>query len=319
MKILITGVSGQDGAYLSQKLLALGYNISGIIRNENSNIDGLKYLNIEKEIEFEKVDLADRSSIEKNIKKHQYDQIYNLAAQSSVAESFKNPFLTMQFNVQSTLNILESVKKVSPHTKIYQATSSEMYGDVRNLPINENTLLNPQSPYAISKAACHYLIKNYREAYQIHASSGILFNHESVLRRENFFIMKLIKSALDILNGKQELLKLGNIEIKRDFGFAPDYIEAIVKMLEQDEPGDYMICSGKSITLRSIVEHIFRFLNISMDKIVIDPELYRPSEIENIYGDNNKAKERLGWKYDRSFFDVIEEITVEYEKNFYAK
>ncbi|MCB9262690.1 MAG: GDP-mannose 4,6-dehydratase [Flavobacteriales bacterium] len=319
MKILITGISGQDGAYLSKRLLEQGNDIRGIIRNENSNIDGLKYLNIEKEIEFEKVDLADRSSIEKNIKKHQYDQIYNLAAQSSVAESFKNPFLTMQFNVQSTLNILESVKKVSPHTKIYQATSSEMYGDVRNLPINENTLLNPQSPYAISKAACHYLIKNYREAYQIHASSGILFNHESVLRRENFFIMKLIKSALDILNRKQEMLKLGNIEIKRDFGYAPDYIEAIVKMLEQDEPGDYMICSGKSITLRSIVEHIFRFLNISMDKIVIDPELYRPSEIENIYGDNNKAKERLGWKYDRSFFDVIEEITVEYEKNFYAK
>lgn len=319
MKALITGISGQDGAYLAKLLLNKNVNVTGVIRGESSPRTGLKYLNILEDVELISLDLTDKSSVESHVSEHEYDYVFNLAAQSSVANSFKNPFSTMQFNLHSTLNLVDSIKNTSPNTRMYQATSSEMYGGVSSLPIRETALLNPKSPYAISKAACHYLIKNYRESYDVHASSGILFNHESVLRRENFFIMKLIKSALDISNNKQDTIEFGNIEIKRDFGYAPAYVEAVLKMVEHDHPEDYLICSGESITLKSIVYHVFDYLNVSKDRVLIDESLFRPSEIENIYGDNSKAKKDLNWNYDRSFYDVIESIINEYEAHFYQK
>jgi GDPmannose 4,6-dehydratase len=192
-----------------------------------------------------------------------------------------------------------------------------MYGSVSDLPICENALLNPQSPYAISKSACHHLVRNYRESYHLHVSSGILFNHESVLRQEKFFIMKIIKAALDIKNGKQEVLEVGNIDIKRDFGYAPQYVKAMIKMVEMDEPDDYIICSGKSISLRSIIHHLFTILDIDLGRIRINKNFFRPSEIQDIYGDNAKAKNKLGWDYQMEFTAVLEEILIEYQNNFY--
>jgi GDPmannose 4,6-dehydratase len=317
MKAIITGLSGQDGAYLAQNLLKENIEVIGIFRNQQSSLYGLSYLGILEQVKLVELNLENASAINELIKKYQPNYIFNLAAQSSVAESFKNPHSTILFNLHSTLNILEAIRRYSPETRLYQATSSEMYGSVERLPICEKTLLNPQSPYAISKSACHDLVRNYRNSYNLHASSGILFNHESVLRKENFFIMKIIKSALDIHYGKQEILEVGNIDIKRDFGYAPFYVQAMTKMVLMNEPDDYIICSGKSVSLSSIIEHLFNFLKIDLDRVQINKELFRPSEILDIYGDNSKAKEKLGWNYNMDFKDVIEKILIEYQNNFY--
>ena len=228
MKAIITGISGQDGAYLAKELLRKNIQVTGVVRNPSSSLAGIDYLEIANDIDIIELNLEDVSAINKLIKANQPDYIFNLAAQSSVAESFNKPHSTILFNLHSTLNILEAIRSFSPATRLYQATSSEMYGSVNQLPICENTLLNPQSPYAISKSSCHHLVRNYRESYNLHVSSGILFNHESVLRRERFFIMKIIKSALDIHHGRLEYLEVGNIDIKRDFGYAPHYVKAMI-------------------------------------------------------------------------------------------
>lgn len=317
MRAIITGISGQDGAYLSKALLNKGVELTGVVRNAESPLNGLDYLDVRNAVKIVELNLADASAVNQLIKENRPNYIFNLAAQSSVAESFKNPHSTILFNLHSTLNILESIRNFSPNTRLYQATSSEMFGSVEKLPICEKTLLNPQSPYAISKSACHDLVRNYRDSYNLHCSSGILFNHESVLRRETFFIMKVIKSALDIHHGKQEILEVGNIDIKRDFGYAPHYVNAMVKMVEMQKPDDYLICSGKSISLRGVIEHIFNVLNIGLDRIEINEKFFRPSEISDIYGDNSKAKAKLDWNYEMEFTDVIEDILTEYQNNFY--
>lgn len=317
MKTIITGISGQDGAYLAKQLLSQGHSVIGLVRGSISSLNGLKYLDIFDSIELCTIDLTDKDGLNDLFKSIQPDYYYNLAAQSSVGASFVNPHESILFNLHSTLNALEAIRVYSRHTKFYQATSSEMFGDVAELPITEKTLLHPQSPYAISKAACHHLVRNYRESYDISACSGILFNHESVLRRENFFIMKVIKTALDIKFNRCDELRVGNIDIKRDFGFAPKYVEAMILMMDQEELDDYIICSGTSITLRSIIYHIFDCLNISKDRVVIDQRFFRPSEISDIYGDNSKAKRELGWEYDFSFYSVVENILEEYQTKFY--
>jgi len=317
LKTIITGISGQDGAYLAKQLLSQGHSVIGLVRGSISSLNGLKYLDIFDSIELCTIDLTDKDGLNDLFKSIQPDYYYNLAAQSSVGASFVNPHESILFNLHSTLNALEAIRVYSRHTKFYQATSSEMFGDVAELPITEKTLLHPQSPYAISKAACHHLVRNYRESYDISACSGILFNHESVLRRENFFIMKVIKTALDIKFNRCDELRVGNIDIKRDFGFAPKYVEAMILMMDQEELDDYIICSGTSITLRSIIYHIFDCLNISKDRVVIDQRFFRPSEISDIYGDNSKAKRELGWEYDFSFYSVVENILEEYQTKFY--
>lgn len=317
MRAIITGISGQDGAYLSRALIDNNIEITGIVRSEKSALDSLEYVGVRRNVKIVKIDLADACSVNQLIKEIKPNFIYNLAAQSSVAESFKNPHSTILFNLHSTLNILESMRNFSPETRLYQATSSDMYGSVENLPISEKTLLNPQSPYAISKSACHDLVRNYRNSYNLHCNSGILFNHESVLRRENFFVMKVIKSALDIYHGKLDVLEVGNIDIKRDFGYSPHYVLAMIKMVQMEESDDYIICSGKSISLRSIIEHIFTLLDIDLDRILINKKFFRPSEITDIFGDNSKAREKLNWKYEMEFTDVLEEILFEYQNNFY--
>ncbi|MCR9065737.1 MAG: GDP-mannose 4,6-dehydratase [Cytophagales bacterium] len=313
---IITGVTGQDGAYLSLLLLNKGYTVIGLTRSYNSiNSFGLEYLKVRDKILLEECDLTDISQIIKILKKYNPIEVYNLSAQSSVSNSFNQPIGTVQYNIISVLNQLEAIKLVDKTIKFYQASSSEMYGMVNQLPITEESVLHPLSPYAISKAAAHWLCVNYRESYGLFICCGILFNHESYLRSDNFFLKKIIKQAINIKMGRQKELKVGNIDIKRDFGYAPKYVEAMYLMMQHELASDYLICSGKSRTLRSIIEKVFAYLDISFDKIVIDPRLYRPTDIEDIYGSNLKAKQTLNWDYDGDFELILEGLINEERKN----
>jgi GDPmannose 4,6-dehydratase len=310
---IITGVTGQDGAYLSKFLLGKNYKVIGLVRSYNdSKYKKLEHLNIKDQINFEKVDLLDIVSIQNVIKKYDPDEIYNLAAQSSVGLSFQQPIGTINFNTMSVLYILEAIKNTDEKIKFYQASSSEMYGKVEELPITEKTPMHPLSPYAISKASAHWITTNYRESYDLFAVNGILFNHESYLRTENFFIKKLIQNAVDIKKGNKETLHLGNLKAKRDFGYSPDYVRAMWLMLQEEEPEDFIICSGKSYSLKEIVKYVFKSLDININKLKIDKELFRPVDIPDIYGDNAKAKEKLGWEYEKDFLEVLD-ILIEKE------
>lgn len=312
MVAIITGISGQDGAYLAELLLQKNYTVVGITRSyANSRLNGLSYLKIEDKVKIVECDLLDFSSILKLFHKYQPNEFYNLGAQSSVSLSFEQPIGTITYNTLSVVNILESIRILRLNTKFYQASSSEMYGRVTNLPINLATPLHPVSPYAISKAAAYWTVINYRESYNIYAVNGVLFNHESYLRTNNFFVKKVIKTALDIKHKKQEFLKVGNIDIKRDLGYAPDYVKAMYLSLQAPIADNYFICSGASVKLRDVIEYVFERLGISKNKIVLDKELYRPSEIKDIYGDNSRAKSILGWEYDKTFFEVLDILIVE--------
>ncbi len=314
---LITGITGQDGAYLSKLLLEKGYRIIGLVRNINSfRSYGLAYLNILEDIEFEECNLQDFVSVVSLIKRIRPDEIYNLAAQSSVGASFKEPISTIQVNSQSLLLILESVRLLELPVKIYQASSSEMFGSVNKLPIDENSVMRPASPYAISKSTAFFASVFYRESYNIFISNGILFNHESFLRGNNFFIKKVINSSLKIKYGQLTELKLGNLSVKRDFGYAPEYVKAMHKMLQLDQADDFVICSGESILLRDIVYYVFDALAIEKSRIVEDKTLIRPNEIQDIWGDNTKAINKLGWNYNMSFFDVLDRLIEEEIQNF---
>lgn len=315
---LITGITGQDGAYLSELLLQKGYRVIGLTRSYNqTNFRSLHYLGILDQIVLEDCDLTDITQILKLIYKYKPDEIYNLAAQSSVSLSFNQPIGTIQFNIISVLNLLEAIKMANPinQIRLYQASSSEMYGLVNDLPITETTVFHPLSPYAISKASAHWLTVNYRESYHLFTSCGILFNHESYLRSDNFFMKKVIHDSLRIKYNQQENLYVGNIDIKRDFGYAKKYVEVMWLMLQQDKPDDYIIGSGKSVSLRSIIEHIFERLHIPANKLIIDKALYRPTDIVDIYGDNSKARVKLGWDYNIDFFEVIDIMLEEEERN----
>ena len=303
----ITGISGQDGAYLSKLLLEKGYKVVGITRSSHEdNFEKLRLLAIANQVCMEECDLLDISSVIKLISKYKPDEIYNLAAQSSVGLSFKQPIGTINFNIISVLNLLEAIRLMKPNIKLYQASSSEMYGKVANLPVQINTPMHPLSPYAISKASAHWIVVNYRESYGLFSCNGVLFNHESFLRSSGFFVKKVISESVQNRNNSDWVLKVGNIDIKRDFGYSPNYVEAMWLILQANTPNDFIICSGKSITLRSVIEHIFNKLDISIDKLVIDNDLIRPTEIEDIYGDNSPAKKELGWNYNMDFFDVLD-------------
>jgi GDPmannose 4,6-dehydratase len=303
----ITGISGQDGAYLSELLIDKNYKVIGITRNNHSeNLEKLKYLKIDDKITIEECDLLDISSIITLINKYQPNEIYNLAAQSSVGLSFKQPIGTINFNIVSVLNLLEAIRLMKPDVKFYQASSSEMYGKVDNLPVRINTPMHPLSPYAISKASAHWIVVNYRESYGLNACNGVLFNHESYLRSTNFFVKKVLSETVRNLDNSNWVLKVGNIDIRRDFGFSPYYVEAMWLMLQAKIADDYIICSGKSITLRSVIEYIFKKLDVSLDRLVIDNDFMRPTDIENMYGDNSPAKIKLGWNYGLDFYEVLD-------------
>jgi GDPmannose 4,6-dehydratase len=314
---IITGITGQDGAYLSRLLLDKGYRVVGLIRSKyGSNLNRLQYLKLLEKIELLECDLNDLSQVLNIISSVKPTEIYNLAAQSSVALSFQQPIGTIHFNIHSVLNLLEAIRLLNPAIRFYQASSSEMFGKVYNLPITEDSTVHPLSPYAISKVTGHYICINYRESYQLYTSCGILFNHESYLRGDNFFVRKLIKGAFDILSGKQAYLEFGNLDIKRDFGWSEKYVEAMWMMLQQDKPDDFVICSGSSISLREIVYYVFDSLKIDRDLIRINQKYFRPTEIQDIFGSNEKARKQLGWKYDLSFFSVLDNIISEERENY---
>ena len=306
---MITGITGQDGAYLANFLLNRGYDIIGLVRNNSrTNMKNLKYLGIDDKINFIKIDLLNLSNIVRIIEKNEIDEIYNLAAQSSVGLSFNQPIETLEFNIVSTAKLLEAMRITNPKIKFYQASSSEMFGNVKkkNLPINENFLLRPISPYGISKAASHWITVNYREAHNLFAVCGISFNHESVLRNKNFVTKKIINTAVKISLSLADELRLGNIKVYRDWGYAPKYVEAMWLMLQQDNPDDYIISSGEVHSLEEFVVKVFEKLNLDVDKFVkIDESLYRPNDLEINYGDNSKAKNKLKWNYDMSFNQLI--------------
>lgn len=317
---LIAGISGQDGAYLARKLVQEGHVVVGLLRSYVSHTSvGIKYLGIDEKVILEECDLLDITQIMNIIKKYHPTEIYNLSAQSSVSISFKQPIGTVQYNTLSVLNILEAVRLTKPEIKFYQASSSEMYGMVNVLPITEESVMHPLSPYAVSKAAAHWLCINYRESYGMFICCGILFNHESFLRSDNFFIKKIIRESIMISQNKQDYLKVGNIDIKRDFGYAPEYVNAMYLMMQHHEPADYLICSGTSVSLREIILHVFKTLNISNDRIIEDQALFRPTDIKDIYGSNEKAKNVLNWKYDYNFFHVLDILIQEELSNMMSK
>lgn len=316
-RALITGITGQDGAYLSKYLLTKGYEVKGIVRRLSENsLYGLTYLGIQEEIELIECDLTDFSQVVKILSSIRPDEIYNLAAQSSVSLSFQQPIGTINFNIISVLNLLETIRIVNPSIKFYQASSSEMFGKTVHLPISENSVIHPLSPYAISKASAHWTTINYREAYGLFTTCGILFNHESYLRSTNFFVKKVLQDSIRIKKNEKATLNVGNIEIKRDFGYAPKYVEAMWKMMSIDKPDDYIICSGVSVLLRDIILHIFKNLSIPEERLIVDKSLYRPTDIEDIYGAPYKAKVMLNWDYDLSFFEVLDLLLEEELENF---
>ncbi len=313
---LINGISGQDAAYLSQYILSKGYQVIGVANLKHSNkYFGLDYLNIRNKVEIIQGDMSDPAQCHFILKKFRIDEFYNLAAQSSVSFSFEQPAGTIQYNILSVLHILETIRKINPELKFYQASSSEMYGKVDHLPITNETSVHPVSPYGISKATGHWLVSQYREAYDLYAVSGVLFNHESYLRPESFFVKKVIKSALMIKHGKLDHLLVGNIDFKRDFGYAKEYVKGIWLMLQLDKPEDLHVCSGKSVSLREIIHYVFDHFKIDQNLVVQDKSLFRPAEIEDIYGNNTQIKSK-GWSYDLSFFEVLDILMDEEERNF---
>lgn len=318
-KAIITGVTGQDGAYLSDLLLKKNYEVIGIVRSYNrSNIHNLQYLKIDNRVKLVECDLTDITSIMSLIQKNQPDEIYNLAAQSSVSLSFKQPIGTITFNIMSVLNLLESIRILDKRIHFYQASSSEMFGRLAELPVREDSPMHPLSPYAISKASSYWSVVNYRESYGLFACNGILFNHESYLRTENFFVKKVIQNSIEIAEGKRDILTVGQIDLKRDFGFSLEYVKAMWLMMQHQTPDDYCICSGSSVSLREIIMYVFNKLNIPNHKLKTDKTLFRPVDITDMYGDNTKAKKTLGWDYNLNFFQVLD-ILIEEELNAKSK
>jgi GDPmannose 4,6-dehydratase len=314
---IITGITGQDGAYLSQLLLKKGYKVVGFVRNlPKASLVGLSYLNILDNVELVECDLTDATQLIRLFEQYEPTVVFNLAAQSSVSQSFSQPVGTLTFNITSTLNLLESIRFLKAPIRFYQASSSEMFGKVLNLPVREQTPLHPLSPYAISKATAHWMAINYREAYGLFTCCGVLFNHDSYLRQPTFFTKKVLQDAIAIKYFGKTQLEVGNVEVKRDFGFAPKYVEAMSLMMEQETAGDYLICSGTSILLREVIEHIFKRLDIPLSKMVVNPAFYRPTDIEDMVGCPDKSRQELGWDYQMTYFDALDLMLEEELKNY---
>lgn len=315
---LITGITGQDGAYLSQFLLSKGYKVIGIIRKDKKpKLKSLQYLGIVKDISFEAINLLELSDLINLFKKQEVNEIYNLAAQSSVGLSFNEPVKTIEFNIMSTINLLEAIRKTDKKIRFYQASSSEMYGNIniKKLPVDENTNFSPISPYGISKVTSHFITKNYREIYDIYAVCGIAFNHESPLRRCQFIAKKIINTAVKIWMGEKRELNLGNLDIYRDWGYAPNYIEAIWLMLQQEKPNDFIISSGEAHNLKEFVAEVFNELKLDYKKFLkIDKKYFRPKDIKIIYGDNTKIKKHLNWNNKYTFKILISKLVQEEKK-----
>tara|TARA_B100002019_G_scaffold291242_1_gene310846 strand:+ start:12723 stop:13760 length:1038 start_codon:yes stop_codon:yes gene_type:complete len=313
-KALITGITGQDGFYLTNFLLEKGYEVHGTIRRSSSlntsRIDGLisKYQK-DGQLNLHYSDLIDSSSLSSLVSEIMPSEIYNLGAQSHVAVSFKNPMLSTQVGNIGTLSLLEAIKSVDKNIKFYQASSSEMYGGGIKEKLNENSPFDPKSPYAASKMFSHNITKVYRESYDLFASNGILFNHESPHRGETFVTRKITRAATRISLGLQSKLTLGNLDASRDWGFAGDYVEAMWLMLQHNRPDDWVIATGKTYTVKEFLEKVFKKLDLNYEEFVISSKKYfRPNEVDYLLGDPTKANKDLGWKPKHTIDDLIDKM-----------
>ena len=296
---MITGITGQDGSYLAELLLQKGYRVIGLKRRTSLlSTDRIDHIFDNPMLSLEYYSLHDATTLYRILEEYKPQEFYNLAAQSHVRVSFDVPVETVDTIVGGTLKILEAIRHVDPTIKVYQASSSEMFGDNPEAPQSENTLLMPASPYACAKVFAHNICRNYRESYDMHISSGILFNHESPRRGETFVTRKITLAAARIKLGLQEKLYLGNLDAKRDWGFAGDYVKAMWLMLQQDSPGDYVIATGETYTVKQFLEKVFEIAGLDVGKHVeIDSRLFRPHEVPLLLGDASKAKSKLGWEY----------------------
>jgi len=294
---MITGVTGQDGSYLAELLLEKGYRVIGLKRRTSTVCtERIDHIFNHENFKMRYFELNDVGCMWRLLGEYKPDEIYNLAAQSHVRVSFEVPESTVDTIVMGTMRLLEAARHVVPNARFYQASSSEMFGDNPNYPQDEDTALMPASPYACAKVFSHHLIRNYRESYGMHASSGILFNHESPRRGETFVTRKITLAAARIKLGLQDKLYLGNLDSKRDWGFAGDYVEMMWLMLQQDEPDDYVVATGRTHTVRSFLEVVFEHAGLDIEKHVeIDERLFRPQEVPLLLGDPSKARNKLGW------------------------
>jgi GDPmannose 4,6-dehydratase len=309
-RALVCGVSGQDGAYLAKLLLEKGYEVWGSSRDaQGSSFGNLVTLGIKSEVKFLSMIPEDFRSVFMALKRSNADEVYYLAGQSSVGLSFEQPAETIQSISLGTLNVLEACRMADRNIKLYHAGSSECFGDTNGLPANESTVFHPRSPYAVAKTSAYWLVDNYREAYNLWACTGILFNHESILRPERFVTQKIISTAKNIKAGKMKSLTLGRLDISRDWGWAPEYVEAMWLMIQQDKPNDFVIATGETNTLESFVEYTFACLGLNYKEFVIqDPDLMRPTEIKIGRGDSIKAKSLLNWEAKFKMKEVIESM-----------
>lgn len=311
-KALITGITGQDGSYLAELLLEKGYEVHGIIRRSSSfNTERIDHLYSDPHIEGTKLflhygDLSDSSNICRILEKIEPEEIYNLGAQSHVRVSFDTPEYTADVVGLGTLRIIDAIKDTKIKTKFYQASSSELYGKVQEIPQKETTPFYPRSPYAVAKLYSYWITVNYRESYNMFNCNGILFNHESPRRGETFVTRKITKALAKIVAGKQNKLYLGNLDAKRDWGYAKDYVEAMWLMLQQDQPDDYVIATGETYSVKDFLTEAFKTVNLDWEKYVeIDPRYFRPAEVELLIGDPTKAKQKLNWTPKTSFKELV--------------
>lgn len=303
---LITGITGQDGSYLAELLLEKGYDVYGTKRRTSDlhygNADHLK-----DSVHFIYADMTDLTSLIAAVKKSQPDEVYNLAAQSFVQTSWEQPILTGETDALGVANILEAIRQEKPDARFYQASTSEMFGKVQEMPQTETTPFYPRSPYGVAKLYGHWITKNYQESYNMYTCSGILFNHESPRRGLEFVTRKVSMSVAKIKNGLQDKVYLGNLESKRDWGFAGDYVKAMWLMLQQETPDDFVIATGETHTIREMCDVAFRYVGLDYnDYVKIDPRFFRPAEVEVLLGSPKKAEKKLGWKPEVSFTELIE-------------
>jgi len=306
-KALITGITGQDGSYLAKLLLDKGYEVFGLFaRRTADTMWRLRFLGIDRQVKLIEGDLIDLSSLIRAMETSQADDVYNLGAQSFVATSWQQPLLTGQVTGLAVTCVLEAIRLVNPKARFYQASSSEMFGKIREPIQDENTIFHPRSPYGVAKLYGHWITVNYRESFGIHASSGILFNHESPLRGIEFVTRKVTDGVARIKQGKQKVLRLGNIDAQRDWGYAGDYVRAMHLMLQQDSPDDYVIATGRTTSVREMCRIAFEHVGLDAKKHVeIDPQLYRPAEVDVLLGNPAKAKAKLGWEASTSLEALI--------------
>lgn len=305
-RALITGVTGQDGSYLAEFLLEKGYEVIGMVRRTSTvNFERIKH--IQDKITLASGDLVDQVSIIDVLREHRPDEVYNLAAQSFVPTSWSQPVLTGEVTALGVTRVLDAIRIVDPTIKFYQASSSEMFGKVREAPQNENTPFYPRSPYGVAKVYGHWITVNYRESYGLFACSGILFNHESPRRGLEFSTHKVTYRAARIKLGLANELRMGNLDAKRDWGYAGDYVKAMWLMLQQDEPEDYVVATAKTHSVRELCELAFSYLGLDWrDHVVVDPKLLRPADVDCLVGDATKARTKLGWEPTVTFEELIQ-------------